>query len=202
MNTGTILWLISSLLLTGWGKAAQPCCKNFNPVLVHRLGPGDPLFGHVQGLEINDDYFFLTAVSLNRESGFLYIYPRTGAIGRAPIHRYDLWKLARRRASACGPLDNGPLNHPSGIHLRGTLLNVAIAPSANRGPTCVLILDMKDPANPDVVRAVRIDDHIGAVVQLSVETMIGYIWGSEDYWWLDLESPPRRVAVRERRNDR
>lgn len=194
---GIAPWLICSLWVASAAVPGQHLCRNFQPAQVHRLGPGKPLFGHVQGLEVSEEFFFITSVTENRESGSLYLYSRYGKAGRAPVHQYDLAELARRRATNCAPLDNVLLNHPGGLHLQGTLLHVAIAPSADRGPTCIFTLDLKDPSNPIVVRAVRIEDHIGAVVQLPGGDLIGFNWGSEDYWRLENDGFARRVPVRE-----
>ena len=200
---GIVLWLVASLWAANAATLQQPrhaLCEDLELVQVHRLGPGRPLFGHVQGLEISEGFFFVTAVTENRESGYLYIYPRHGRAGRDPVHHYDLAELARLRATACAPLDDALLNHPSGIHLQGTLLHVAIAPSANRGPTCVFTLDLEDPSNPVVVGAARIEDHIGAVVQLPGGNLIGFNWGSEDTWRLESGGFARLVPVREELN--
>ncbi len=211
---GVTPWLVAALWAANAAALTQPrppLCEDFKLAQVHRLGPGRPLFGHVQGLEVSEEFFFITAVTENRESGYLYLYPRHGRAGREPVHQYDLAELARLRATACAPLDNvdnvdsvdnALLNHPSGIHLRGTLLHVAIAPSANRGPACVFTLDLEDPSNPVVTGAVRIDDHIGAVVQLPDGNRIGFNWGSEDTWRLGSDGSARLVPVREELNGR
>jgi hypothetical protein len=176
-------------------RQSQPC-QAFEPVREHRLGPGRPLFGHVQGLEVNDKFFFLTAVTTTRETGFLYIYARAGGEGRPPVWQYDLWGLAREHAGDCGRLNTETLNHPSGLHLEGGQLYVAIAPSADRGPSCVMALDVHDPSAPVVQWASRVDDHIGAVLHLP-DAVIGFNWGSDDYWRLEGRDYTRRLPARE-----
>jgi hypothetical protein len=141
-------------------------CRAFELIGEHRLGPGEPLFGHVQGLEVSDEFFFLTAVTLTGETAFLYIYPRNGGAGHPPLWQCDLWGLARDHAEACGRLDAKTLNHPSGLYLDEDQLHVAIAPSVNTGPSCVMVLDVRDPSALVVERATRVEDHIGALIGL------------------------------------
>ncbi len=180
---------------SGSGELNQ--CDSFELIREHRLGPGQPLFGHVQGLEVTDEFFFLTAVTRSRETGFLYIYSRRGEERRRPLQQYDVWRMAQDSAKSCGALDEARLNHPSGIQVEGNLLHIAIAPSANRGPSCVMALDVSDLSSPRVAWATRVEEHIGAVVQLPSTAVIAFNWGSDDYWWLGRGESPRRIPAKE-----
>lgn len=172
-------------------------CGSFELVQRHALGPAPTLFGHVQGLEVTNQFFFITSITRNRESGFLYIYPRSGLPGRPPIAEHNLSKLAREVAHACGSLDNEPLNHPSGIYLEGDRLHVAVGPSINRGPSCVMTLVFRDLSAAELVRAIRIEEHIGALVPLEGDVLVGFNWASDDYWWLASDGSARRLPLRE-----
>lgn len=183
--------------LPGQDSPQPLLCDSFELVQEHRLGPGQPLFGHVQGLEVNEQYFFVTAVTSDEATGFLYLYPRQGAEGRLPALQYDLGQIARELGQSCGRLDSARLNHPSGIHLAGDRLHVVIAPSANRGPSCVMTLDLANPPHPQMVRAVRIDDHVGAVLQLADGSLLSFNWGSDDAWRLEKDGEARRLPMQE-----
>ena len=175
-------------------------CQSFEFTEVHRLGPGQPLFGHVQGLEVNERFFFVTSTTENRDTAYLYVYLREGDELRPPVQQYDLWKIAKDLAQDCGALEDGPMNHPSGIHLAGGLLYVALARSENRGPSCIMALDLTDLLVPKVEQAIRVEDHVGALVRLHYNDIIGFNWDSDDYWWLELGAEdvyPQRATVKE-----
>ena len=175
-------------------------CQSFEFTEVHRLGPGQPLFGHVQGLEVNERFFFVTSTTENRDTAYLYVYLREGDEPRPPVQQYDLWKIAKDLAQDCGALEDGPMSHPSGIHLAGGLLYVALARSENRGPSCIMALDLTDLLVPKVEQAIRVEDHVGALVRLHYNDIIGFNWDSDDYWWLELGAEsvyPQRATVKE-----
>ena len=175
-------------------------CQSLEFTEVHRLGPGQPLFGHVQGLEVNERFFFVTSTTENRDTAYLYVYLREGDELRPPVQQYDLWKIAKDLAQDCGALEDGPMNHPSGIHLAGGLLYVALARSENRGPSCIMALDLTDLLVPKVEQAIRVEDHVGALVRLHYNDIIGFNWDSDDYWWLELGAEdvyPQRATVKE-----
>lgn len=198
-STGLLVAMFFTLGIVAGGaleaREGKPC-QAFELIRKHRLGPGEPLFGHVQGLEVSDQFFFLTAVTLTGETAFLYIYRRTGGPGHPPLWQYDLWGLARKYAEACGRLDSETLNHPSGLYLDGDQLYVAIAPSVDTGPSCVMVVDVRDPSAPIVQREVRVDDHIGALIRLS-DAVVGLNWGSDDYWRWEDSGILRRLPAQE-----
>lgn len=62
-----------------------------------------------------------------------------------------------------------------------------------------MTLALHDLSAPQVVRAFRVEEHIGAVVQVRDDVLIGFNWGSADYWWLAEDGSARRLPVREER---
>ncbi len=120
--------------------------------------------GHVQGLDVNDRWFWVSAVDRRSRTGWV-------------------WRVDRRtlRTAAERNIAQGALFHPGGFQVAGTSLWVPVAEYAPHSSARILELDAMTLAER---RSFAVPDHIGAVATDGASAILGADWdGSTIYRW-------------------
>jgi hypothetical protein len=97
---------------------------------------------HVQGLDLDDDFIYVTSIDKKAHRAFLHKFTRAGG------------------AVATVELTDGSRDHPGGISLQGTSLWVPLAEPRAHSSTRILQIDA---TTLTTVSSFMVDDHIGAV---------------------------------------
>lgn len=115
--------------------------------------------GHPQGLSVRGDLHWLTTVDLEHVRGLVLAFDATGELR----HRLDVTDAGRF--------------HPGGCDIRDGHLIVPVAEYRPESSTVVRAIDLDDLTVTD---RFRIDDHLGAVVELPTGGYLAGTWGSRE----------------------
>ncbi len=117
---------------------------------------------HVQGLEVSDQWFWITAVDRAQRAGW--------------VMRVD---RASRRVEVERRIDRGGQIHPGGCQSDGRRLWVPVAEYRPRSTTTMLALD---PLTLEEIAALPCDDHLGGLASDGDETLWGVNWDSRQFY--------------------
>jgi len=120
--------------------------------------------GHVQGLDVSDRWFWVSAVDRRTTSGWV-------------------WRVDRRTLETAAErnLAQGALFHPGGLQVVGNTLWVPVAEYRPHSRSRILELDATTLAER---RSFPVADHIGAVATDGKTAILGADWGgSKIYRW-------------------
>lgn len=122
---------------------------------------------HVQGLEVDPDWFWISAVDRRTKTGWIW-----------RVDRRTLRTVAERNVTA------GALYHPGGLQIAGGSLWLPIAEYRPRSSARILELD---PLSLAERRRFAVDDHIGAVATDGKTFLLGANWDARRFyrWTLD-----------------
>lgn len=127
--------------------------------------------GHVQGIAAREESFFLSSVDMDARSGLLF---------RISLPSGELEE--RRELSI--PEDH---YHPGGISLWQGRLLVPLAQYTPTGSTVVLDVD---PETLHYQELFRCNEHLGALVQLTDELLVGATWEAELFVFFRSDGTP------------
>jgi len=139
---------------------------------------------HVQGLEVSQEWFWISAVDRRTKTGWV-------------------WRVDRRtlRTAAERDITQGSLYHPGGLQVAGGSLWTAVAEYRARSSSRVLELD---PMTLDERRGFAVPDHIGSVATDGRTFILAANWDARQFyrWTLDgktLESRanPGRLRIQD-----
>jgi hypothetical protein len=139
---------------------------------------------HVQGLEVSDRWFWVSAVDRRSKTGWVW-----------RIDRLTLQTVAERN------ITRGALYHPSGFQVAGNSLWIAIAEYRPNSQSAVLELD---PMTLAERRSFLVRDHIGAVASDGRDFVLGANWDARRiYRWtvggtqLQVATNPSFLAIQD-----
>ena len=117
---------------------------------------------HVQGLDVNRDWFWISAVDRRTKTGWI-------------------WRVDRRtlRTAVERNITQGALYHPGGLQVAGGSLWVPIAEYRPRSSSRVLELDSLTLAER---RSFVVDDHIGAIASDGRTFILGANWDARRFY--------------------
>ena len=119
---------------------------------------------HVQGLEVSDRWFWISAVDRRTKTGWVW-----------RVDRQTMQTAAERN------ITRGALYHPSGFQVSGDSLWIAIAEYQPNSSAVILELDALTLAER---RSFRVRDHIGAVATDGRGVLLGANWDARRiYRW-------------------
>jgi hypothetical protein len=122
---------------------------------------------HVQGLDVNREWFWISAVDRRTRSGWV-------------------WRVDRRtlRTAAERELTQGPLYHPGGLQVWGDSLWIPIAEYRRQSTSRILELDALTLAER---RSFPVEDHIGSTATDGRTFVLGANWDARRFyrWTLD-----------------
>lgn len=122
---------------------------------------------HVQGLDVDAEWFWISAVDRRAKAGFVW-----------RVDRQTLQTVAER------DITQGSLYHPGGLQVAGGSLWIPIAEYRPRSTSRVLELD---PLTLAERRSFAVEDHIGSVATDGRTFVLGANWDARRFyrWTLD-----------------
>lgn len=117
---------------------------------------------HVQGLDVDRDWFWISAVDRRTKTGWI-------------------WRVDRRtlRAAAERDITQGALYHPGGLQVAGGSLWAPIAEYRPRSSSRILELD---PLTLAERRSFAVDDHVGSVATDGRTFVLGANWDARRFY--------------------
>lgn len=122
---------------------------------------------HVQGLDITEQFYFVTSVDTEQDRSWLF-------------------KIDRKNARLISQLEltDGALIHPGGLQYDGRLLWVPNAEYRRQGKTMVYGLD---PDTLEIRTSFAVNDHIGAVASDGKQLLYGVNWDALHFYTWDID---------------
>jgi hypothetical protein len=120
---------------------------------------------HVQGLEVDADHYWITSVDRRARRGWVY--------------RVDRRSL---KVEASRDLTEGPRCHPGGMQRGEGGLWIPLAEYRPKSSTSILKID---PRTLQTIHSGQVQDHLGAIVLLNKDELLGCNWDSLQYLWMD-----------------
>jgi len=122
---------------------------------------------HVQGLDITEQFYFVTSVEREQDRAWLF-----------KIDRQDARLISKKE------LTDGALIHPGGLQYDGRVLWVPNAEYKRQSRTMVYGLD---PDTLEIRTSFPVDDHIGAVASDGKNLLYGANWDAHHFYTWDLD---------------
>ena len=122
---------------------------------------------HVQGLDLTEQFYFVTSVDRERKRAWLFKIDRPS--GRL-LSKVDV--------------TDGPLIHPGGIQWDGEYLWVPNAEYRRESRTMIYGID---PNSLEICRSFPIDDHIGAIASDGTNLLYGVNWDAMHFYTWDFD---------------
>jgi hypothetical protein len=122
---------------------------------------------HVQGLEVTEQFYFVTSVDRKHNRGWLF-------------------KINRKNADLHSKMEltDGTLIHPGGIQFDGRYLWVPNAEYKRESRTMICGVD---PDSLEIRRSFPVDDHIGAIASDGKNLLYGVNWDALNFYTWDFE---------------
>jgi hypothetical protein len=120
----------------------------------------------VQGLELTERFYFVTAVDNKQKQGWLF-----------KIDKHNAGLRSKKE------LTDGNLIHPGGIQFDGQFLWVPIAEYRRDSRTMICGID---PNSLEIRRSFPVDDHIGAIASGGKNHLYGVNWDALQFYTWDL----------------
>ena len=127
---------------------------------------------HVQGLEVTEQFYFITSVDRKQNRGWLF------KINRKNTEIHSKMELT-----------DGALIHPGGIQFDGCYLWVPNAEYKRESRTMIYGVD---PDSLKIRRSFPVDDHIGAVASDGRNLLYGVNWDALNFYTWDFEGHLKR----------
>lgn len=165
----SILLLISSCQnfnKNSQDEALNLLCQSNKPELVHQVPLKFDTY-HVQGLDITDQFYFVTSVDTKENRAWLF-----------KIDRQNAGLVFRKE------LTDGALIHPGGLQHDGRYIWVPNAEYRRQSRTMIYGLD---PDSLEIRTSFSIDDHIGAVASDGKNFLYGVNWDALQFYKWDME---------------
>lgn len=117
---------------------------------------------HVQGLDLTEQFYFVTSVDTDEKRGWLF-------------------KIHRQTASLHSKMEltDGALIHPGGIQFDGHDLWIPNAEYRRESRTMIYAVD---PNNLEIRRSFPVDDHIGAIASDGKNHLYGVDWDALHFY--------------------
>jgi len=122
---------------------------------------------HVQGLDITEQFYFVTSVDRGQDRAWLFKIDRQNA------------RLISKKE-----LTDGVLIHPGGLQYDGRILWVPNAEYKRQSRTMIYGLD---PDTLDIRTSFGVDDHIGAVASDGKNLLYGVNWDALQFYTWDID---------------
>jgi hypothetical protein len=122
---------------------------------------------HVQGLEVTEQFYFITSVDRKQNRGWLF-------------------KINRKKADLHSKMEltDGALIHPGGTQFDGRYLWIPNAEYKRESRTMIYGID---PNSLEIRRSFPVDDHIGAVASDGRNLLYGVNWDAINFYTWDFE---------------
>jgi len=120
---------------------------------------------HVQGLDLTEQFYFVTSVDTEQRRGWLF-----------KIHRQDASLNSKIE------LTDGTLIHPGGVQFDGHYLWIPNAEYRRESRTMIYAVD---PNNLKIRRSFPVDDHIGAIASDGKNHLYGVNWDALHFYTWD-----------------
>ncbi len=127
---------------------------------------------HVQGIDLDQNYIWITSVDPASQRGYLHQFNRATATLERQIEVTD-----------------GPRFHPGGISIQGNSIWV---PVAEYRPHSSAVLEEVDKRTLTIQRKISVDDHLGCVAATGNELIAGN-WGSRQFYVFDYDGKKIRT---------
>lgn len=122
---------------------------------------------HVQGLDLTEQFYFVTSVDTEQRRGWLFKINRQDASLNSKIE-----------------LTDGTLVHPGGVQFDGHYLWVPNAEYRRESRTMIYAVD---PDSLEIRRSFLVDDHIGAIASDGKNLLYGVNWDALHFYTWDFD---------------
>jgi hypothetical protein len=121
----------------------------------------------VQGLDLTEQFYFVTAVDKEQKQGWLF-------------------KIHKQNASLHSKVEltDGTLVHPGGVQFDGCYLWIPNAEYRRESRTTIYGVD---PNSLEICRSFHVDDHIGAIASDGENHLYGVNWDALHFYTWDLD---------------
>lgn len=122
---------------------------------------------HVQGLDLTEQFYFVTAVDKEQKQGWLF-----------KIHKHNTSLYSKKE------LTDGTLVHPGGVQFDDRYLWIPNAEYRRESRTMIYGVD---PNSLEICRLFPVDDHIGAIASDGENRLYGVDWDAIHFYTWDLD---------------
>lgn len=140
--------------------------RSSNVELIHQV-PLQFATYHVQGLELTEQFYFVTSVDKEQKHGWLLKIDRQNANLNSKIE-----------------LTDSTLIHPGGLQFDGHYLWIPNAEYKSQGRTMIYGID---PNSMEICTSFPVDDHIGAIASDGKKLLYGVNWDALHFYTWDFD---------------